>query len=412
MPDVVFVAGRDPRSEPGGGHSSYVRAHARAALRAGYTPHLVCVGATPEISETDYGVIHRAFSPARPFRQLLIAVHGPILARAAANLAAARAVRVLHGFGVWGWAAVSARERMGTRGISARALVSSYTTYADESRSRVEALSGVHSQGERLRYRAEDAFSRLAVLPFERRAYRGADLHLNFFTSRSAGSSWRIRERPRCRRIAYTSEHAFRGEDAPPSGEPAFLEALEPPSAPLVVSVSRHEPRKGLDVLLNALARLKARGVPFRACLAGEGPLLETHRDLADRLGLGASTLIAGFVPDVSSLLSRANIFVLPSHREQSGSLALIEVLQAGLAAVASGCDGIRGRDGRRGRSSRDWAIPEALEAALLRLLGDADLRRRLGARARETFLRRFSAEAFARDLGAVYREEAAVLST
>ena len=56
--DVVLVAGRDPLDEAGGGHSSYVRAHARAVLRLGFTPHLFCAGRDDAEVVTDYGVIH------------------------------------------------------------------------------------------------------------------------------------------------------------------------------------------------------------------------------------------------------------------------------------------------------------------------------------------------------------------
>jgi glycosyltransferase involved in cell wall biosynthesis len=181
---------------------------------------------------------------------------------------------------------------------------------------------------------------------------------------------------------------------------------LGPPTAPLVVSVSRHDPRKGVDVLLAALAGLKKRGVPFRACIAGEGVLLETHRRLSVRSGLDGSTLVAGFVPDVWSLLAHADVFVLPSRREQSGSLALLEALQAGVAAVVSACDGIP-EDVTDGEDALLVAPgdPVALEGALSRLLADQALRHRLARRGRETFERRFSAGAFSRDLGAVYRE-------
>jgi hypothetical protein len=44
MRAVAFVCGKDPVAEISGGHSPYVRAHARAAIAAGYEPHLFCVG--------------------------------------------------------------------------------------------------------------------------------------------------------------------------------------------------------------------------------------------------------------------------------------------------------------------------------------------------------------------------------
>ena len=73
----------------------------------------------------------------------------------------------------------------------------------------------------------------------------------------------------------------------------------------------------------------------------GRGELLYAHRLLAKNLGLGSTTVLTGLVPDPLSYLSCADIFVLPSIRECSGSLALLEALQAGAAVIASDVDGI-----------------------------------------------------------------------
>src|SRR5260370_39569884 len=75
--DVVLVAGRDPLDEPGAGHSSYVRAHARALLRLGFTPHLFCAGRDDATVATDYGVIHRRAPRRRPVARLLAGLYAP-----------------------------------------------------------------------------------------------------------------------------------------------------------------------------------------------------------------------------------------------------------------------------------------------------------------------------------------------
>src|SRR5574341_1224352 len=56
---VMYIAGKDPLWEVGGGHSSYVRAHCRAAIRAGYEPHLFCTSEADGVVQTDYGFVHR-----------------------------------------------------------------------------------------------------------------------------------------------------------------------------------------------------------------------------------------------------------------------------------------------------------------------------------------------------------------
>src|SRR6202044_2268184 len=135
---------------------------------------------------------------------------------------------------------------------------------------------------------------------------------------------------------------------------------------------------KGIDVLLRALASLRAAGVPLRACLVGGGPQLGEHRRQIVELGLGGTVVCAGVVESVAPYLGCADVFVLPSREEQSGSLALVEALRAGLLVVASGVDGILEdlADGEDG-----LLVPPgnaaALAAALRRVLADAPLRAR-----------------------------------
>ena len=59
---VIFVAARNPNT-PGGGHDTYVRAHARAAVRAGFEPHIFCRGSRAGVEETDFGIVHQVALP-------------------------------------------------------------------------------------------------------------------------------------------------------------------------------------------------------------------------------------------------------------------------------------------------------------------------------------------------------------
>jgi glycosyltransferase involved in cell wall biosynthesis len=406
--DVVLVAGRDPRDELGGGHSSYVRAHARAVLRLGFTPHLFCAGragSREATAETDYGVIHCSAAPVRPVRQLLAGLVAPRLAAAIERFAAGRrGPLLLHGFGVWGYAGVLAEARMraSAPGCEAIPIVSSYTTYEAESRAILGTQAG-YGWRTRLRHRADHLWIRLGVNRWERRAYREARRVLINYESvrRLIAASYGAALGGGCVKLTYAAEAAFRRET-----QPARPATPAPGAAPLIVAIGRHEPRKGGDVLLAALDRLRAAGVPFRACLVGGGRQLAEEQALACKLGLGGQVEMPGEVLDTYSYLERADVFVLPSRSEQSGSLALLEALQAGRAVVASRVDGIP-EDVDDGASALlvEPGDPPALAAALARLLGDPGLRRRLAAGARRRFEERFSASAFVAALGKVYAE-------
>lgn len=92
--------------------------------------------------------------------------------------------------------------------------------------------------------------------------------------------------------------------------------------------------------------------------------------------------------------------------QEASGALSLIEAMQAGVAIVASNIDGIP-----EDVSDGDSALlvepdnVEQLSQALARALTDPEMRGRLRRRARETFVKKFSAETFTSALRSLYAE-------
>ena len=395
LSEVLLIAGKDPLAEIGGGHSAYVRVHGRAAVRAGITPHIFCASDRSGIVETDFGVVHRVKSivPLRfrngmgsPRYIPLVVVHSrQIAAQVTRFLLSRRGPHLIHAFGVWGDASPRVRKSLRRRGIETIPILSMYTTIRHESLAKVRGMSREnHGLLGWLNVIATDLWTRTAVDRCERRALAGAQVVLvNYESVRRLLPAGR-RNGASCLKLPYTSESAFLhgGEEKPPP--PASLSRLGPADVPLVLAVSRHDPRKGIDVLLHALARLRAGGVPFRACLVGGGILLEGHRRLAERLGISDRTSIEGFVDDAWPFLGSADIFVLPSLEEGSGSLALIEAMQAGLAVVASDCDGIP-EDVADGDSA--LLVPpgdaEALARALARVLREPSLRGALARRAR-----------------------------
>jgi glycosyltransferase involved in cell wall biosynthesis len=403
---VLLVAGKDPFVSVGG-HGAYVRAHGRAAVAAGFEPHVFSVMRRAETLHTEFGTLHRQACLLWPERAWMAPGHVAALTRAVERFVRVRGLTdaLIHAFGQWGAAAVIAARRLRRHGVRATAVVSAYATYAYEIRATAQGVATGYPWRVRLEHSLLYGWSRHVVDRVERRGYANADALLVNYESvrRLLEASYGLGAR--CRLMPYTVESAFEnGITIGASREPLRL----PPetSAPLIVAVSRHDGRKGVDILLRALAGLRAGGIPFRACLVGGGPLLDIHRRLATRLGLDGAVSIPGFVPEPRSYLRAADIFVLPSLRESSGSLSLIEALQAGLPVVASGCDGIP-EDVEDGRSGLLVAPGDAgaLGAALARLIGDPPLRKSLASGAREAFRRRFTAERVVDAIGRLYTE-------
>ena len=160
--------------------------------------------------------------------------------------------------------------------------------------------------------------------------------------------------------------------------------------APIVVTVGRLSEEKGHGYMLEALAMLR-RSRDVRLLVVGDGPLRGSLERLAQQLGVGAATAFVGFKANPFAFMAKADVFVLPSLREGFG-LALLEAMRCSAPVVAADCDyGPREIivDGESGLLVPP-ANPEALAAAVARVLDDPALAARLRSGARDR------AEAFA----------------
>jgi len=138
--------------------------------------------------------------------------------------------------------------------------------------------------------------------------------------------------------------------------------------------------RKGIDVLLDALAALRARDLHPRLWIAGDGPERAALCAQASALALEDRVRWLGRRDDVGDLLAACDVFVLPSRAEGLG-VAALEAMAAARPVVASAVGGLADAvvDGRTGLLVEP-ADPVALAVALSQLLYDPALRARLGA--------------------------------
>lgn len=178
----------------------------------------------------------------------------------------------------------------------------------------------------------------------------------------------------------------------PVATPPADVGSLPPPVD--IVAMGRLTPQKGFDVLIEALARLPGRHAGARLRILGEGEARAALTERARVLGAAARVEMQGVIDNPAPYLRAARIFVLPSRYEGFPN-ALCEAMALGLPVIASDCpSGPREivRDGTDGLLVPP-DDPDALAAALTRLLDDPELRAALGARATD-IANRFSADA------------------
>ena len=180
-----------------------------------------------------------------------------------------------------------------------------------------------------------------------------------------------------------------------------------PHQAPIVGNVAALVPHKGQRHLVEA-ATLVVRQVPdARFVIAGEGELRESlERQIKER-HLEKHVLLAGFRPDVLSVHKAFDIFVMSSVTEGLGT-SLLDAMAAGKPTVATETGGIPEVvvDGETGIlvPPRDH---QAMAGAIVRLLGDPDLRRCMGEAALTRVREKFSAERMVEGTLQVYRRVA-----
>jgi glycosyltransferase involved in cell wall biosynthesis len=149
---------------------------------------------------------------------------------------------------------------------------------------------------------------------------------------------------------------------------------------PLIIAVGRLSKEKGLDVLLEAFARVRMHFAEWRLCIIGEGTERRALAELVGKLNLQGQAELIGQVKDVETWMARAALMVHPSRREGFPN-AVLEAMAMGATVICTDCragpselieDGVNGR-----------LVPvddlEALARVMAQLMADSTTRERLG---------------------------------
>jgi glycosyltransferase involved in cell wall biosynthesis len=148
---------------------------------------------------------------------------------------------------------------------------------------------------------------------------------------------------------------------------------------PMVLAVGRLAEQKGFGVLLDAAAAWQDRAPPPLLVIVGDGPLAGELAARARRSALEVTFL--GRRDDVPTLAAAADVMVVPSMWE-ARAMVVQEALRAGTPLVASRVGGIPDLTGEDAAVLVPPGDSGQLAAAVLSVLGDRSLARRLGAAA------------------------------
>jgi colanic acid/amylovoran biosynthesis glycosyltransferase len=181
-----------------------------------------------------------------------------------------------------------------------------------------------------------------------------------------------------------------------------------PTGLPVIVAVGRLVPKKGFDILLEAVARLY---VPCRLVIVGDGPEREPLQQQASELGLNDVVQFTGALDHADTLawLRSADLFCVPFRIGPDGDrdsmpVVVKEAMAAGVAVVSTNEVGVPEMvvDGETGLLVDPDDIP-ALAEALDRLLSDPRRRAAMGMAGRRLAEERFDLRMQARRLLEVF---------
>lgn len=163
-----------------------------------------------------------------------------------------------------------------------------------------------------------------------------------------------------------------------------------PHGVPVLVNVGALVAHKGQRVLIEAMAQVLRTIPDARLVIFGEGELRSALERQVAQLHLDKHVSLPGFRPDVLQLMKSADLFVMSSVTEGLGS-TILDALAMGLPVVATRAGGI---PEAVAHGETGWLVTpgraEEMAEAIVRLLGDPDLRARLGAAGRATVAERF----------------------
>jgi glycosyltransferase involved in cell wall biosynthesis len=171
----------------------------------------------------------------------------------------------------------------------------------------------------------------------------------------------------------------------------------------IFLTVAALHERKGLDLLIRAVAEIKRKDAVF--VIYGQGPMEEILINMVDEFGLSDEVKILTDGYEVSDLMVAADFFVLPSRREAFG-LVVLEAMFCELLVLAAAVGGVKDLiiDGENGLLFRACLVDEIVGVIDRALNFDSETLNKVRIAAKSRACEKFSAHEMAKKTLEIYR--------
>ena len=168
--------------------------------------------------------------------------------------------------------------------------------------------------------------------------------------------------------------------------------------------VSVFVPEKGQRHLIEALPAVRAVHPEVRLLLPGDGACRASVETLARELNQTDAVIIPGFITNVDQVYAALDGYVFPSEFEGLGT-ALLVAMAAGLPCISTNRGALREVVDHNRTALVAEPTGKEFAAAMLKLIGEKSLQKRLGEAGRREIEQRFSAEKMAATTARAYQE-------
>lgn len=399
---VFVICGKHPLKSSGG-YATYTHALCKSLKKMGYDVNIIAISDKEYIEESEIGKIYNVTSSFLPSKSAT-AITGTFflwsnkMSTLLQNLIDKNNKKcVIYGIGPWGYAGIKSKKRFSDK---VKLLNIFFTSMTHETFWLMKGAN-ISDYGFALwlKYAIIHLYSKIILKKYEKKSLEESDLiivHYNFA------------------RQMLTEKYHVNGEKI--TKIPYYSEIFEKKSLYTkydkkielnhdeknhfkarkftCVSICRQEPRKGINYFLKAIKILNNKKVPIRAIVVGSGDLLSKNVKLAKKLHIEKIVEFTGFVPEITSMLNKSDVFVQPSLQEGSGSISVFEALLVGIPVITTDCDGLP-EDIENGVNG--ILIPKmdekALAEAIMNFYNDKKLAEKLIINGKKTVASKFTSE-------------------